>query len=116
MALRWDSLLVRALARELNERLAGARLRALRLDGATRDLVLLFRETTLVWRLHPTRGAPALYPEATPQPGDLPLPSKVRAVRAPTDERVLVFELLPVRGRRHRDVVVELVDIGTASH
>src|SRR3972149_6449971 len=49
MPLRWDPLLVRALARELDHRLAGARLRAIRLDGIARRVTLLLREATLDW-------------------------------------------------------------------
>jgi hypothetical protein len=100
---------VRALAGELHDRLAGSRLRAIRLDGATRDLVLLFREATLAWSLHPSRGAPLLLPAAEPSASDLALPSRVRLVRAPPDERLLVFELLPSRGGGSRDLVVELL-------
>ena len=53
MTIRWDALLVRELARELDQRLAGSRLRAIRLDGSTREATLLFREATLRWPLHP---------------------------------------------------------------
>lgn len=109
MSLRWDPLLVRELARELDRRLAGARLRALRLDGNRRALVLLFREITLAWPLHPERGAPVLLPPGEPGPDDLVLPSKVRCVRSSADERILVVELLPQRGRGPRDLVVELL-------
>ena len=109
MSLRWDPLLVRELARELDDRLAGARLRALRLDGNGRDLVLLFRDATLAWPLHPERGAPVFLPASEPGPDDLPLASKVRCVRAPLDERILILELLPQRGRGPRDLIVELL-------
>ena len=110
MPIRWDALLVRHLARELDSRLRGARLRAVRLDGERRDLVLLFRETTLVWRLHPSRGYPLLFPPQDPAEGDLSLSAKVRLVEAPPDERFLRVELLPVRGRRRAvDLVVELL-------
>ena len=109
MSLRWDPLLVRELARELDHHLAGARLRALRLDGDARDMVLLFRDVTLAWPLHPRRGAPVLLPAADPGPGDLHLASKVRRVRAPADERILIVELLPQKGRGPRDLVVELL-------
>jgi predicted ribosome quality control (RQC) complex YloA/Tae2 family protein len=109
MTLRWDPLLVRALARELDARLAGARLRAIRLDGEARRMTLFLREATLDWSLHPSRGAPLLLPPAEPGPGDLPLPARVRAVRADDDERILVLELLPGRARGARDVVVELL-------
>ncbi len=110
MPMRWDSLLVRHVASELDAQLRGARLRAVRLDGERHDLVLLFRETTLVWRLHPSRGYPILFPPQDPADGDFPTASKVRRVQAPADERLLVFELLPVRGRRRSvDIVVELL-------
>ena len=53
MSMRWDALLVRHTAHELDERLARARLTAIRLDGVRRDVVLFFRDSTLLWRLHP---------------------------------------------------------------
>ncbi|MDH5760008.1 MAG: NFACT family protein, partial [Gemmatimonadota bacterium] len=110
MSIRWDPILVTALARELNEILAGARLRAIRLDGRRRDVVLFFREHTLVWRLHPTRGVPLLYPPREPSPDDLKLPAKLRGVSTAPDERIVRFRLLPVRGvRRASDLVVELL-------
>ncbi|MDP2955992.1 MAG: NFACT RNA binding domain-containing protein [Longimicrobiales bacterium] len=109
MTLRWDPLLVRELARELDAGLAGAHLRAIRLDGEARRMTLLFREGTLDWSLHPSRGAPLLLPPTEPGPSDLPLPARVRGVRAGEDERILVLELLPGRGRGARDVVVELL-------
>jgi hypothetical protein len=79
------------------------------MDGAARELVLFFRERTLVWGLHPSRGAPLLLDAAEGGPSDLRVPGRVRSVRAPADERVLVLELLPGRGRGARDVVVELL-------
>ncbi|MEJ2205630.1 MAG: NFACT RNA binding domain-containing protein [Gemmatimonadota bacterium] len=109
MGLRWDSLLVRELARELEERFAGARLRGIRLDGRSRTAALLFRDATLLWRLHPTDGAPTLHPPAEPDRSDLALPSKVRRVHAPPDERLLVCELIPNRGRHLRKLFVELL-------
>jgi predicted ribosome quality control (RQC) complex YloA/Tae2 family protein len=109
MTIRWDALLVRELARELDTRLAGNRLRAIRLDGSKRTLVLLFRELTLVWHLHPSRGALFLHPATDPVPSDLRLPSRVGRVHSPTDERILTLELFPTRGRKRRDLVVELL-------
>jgi len=94
----------------LDERLSGSRLRALRLDGERRDLVLLFRECTLLWRLHPRRGHPRFFPPREPSGEDLPLAAKVRRVSAPDDERIVRMELLPVRGRRGAsDLCVELL-------
>jgi hypothetical protein len=109
MPLRWDPLLVRELARELDRSLAGSRLRALRLDGVSRRMTLLTREATLDWSLHPRRGAPILLPATGPAEGDLPLPGRLRRIRGEDDERVLVFEILPDRGRPPRDLVVELL-------
>ncbi len=110
MPIRWDALLVRHLARELDERLRGARLRAVRLDGDRRDLVLFFREATLVWRLHPTQGHPLFFPPQEPADADLRLNAKVRRIEAPPDERLIRVELMPVRGRRQAvDLVVELL-------
>ncbi len=110
MGLRWDALLVREVARELDARLSRARLRAIRFDGHSRDAVLFFRELTLVWRLHPQRGAPTLHPPQEPGRNAFSLASRVRRVYAPPDERLLVIELLPLRGlRKATDVVVELL-------
>jgi len=101
---------VREVARELDARLSRARLRAIRFDGHSRDAVLFFRELTLVWRLHPQRGAPTLHAPLEPGRDAFPIASRVRRVYAPTDERLVVIELLPVRGlRKATDVVVELL-------
>jgi predicted ribosome quality control (RQC) complex YloA/Tae2 family protein len=110
MSMRWDALLVRHTARELDERLARARLSAIRLDGVQRDVVLFFRDSTLLWRLHPTRGYLQTFPASEPGPGAIKMPTRVRRVYAPSDERLLVFELMPVRGRqRFRDLMIELL-------
>ena len=109
MPLRWDPLLVRHLARELDGRLAGGRVRALRLDGASRQMALLLREGTLAWSLHPDGGAPLLLPPVEPADGDHPFPGRIREARAPDDERTLTFQILPTRGRGARDLVVELL-------
>jgi predicted ribosome quality control (RQC) complex YloA/Tae2 family protein len=110
MSMRWDALLVRHTAAELDQQLARARLMAIRLDGVQRDVVLFFRESTLLWRLHPTRGYLQAFAASEPGPGAIKLPTRVRRVYAPPDERLLVFELMPVRGRRKsRDLMIELL-------
>jgi predicted ribosome quality control (RQC) complex YloA/Tae2 family protein len=110
MSIRWDPLLTRALARELDRELDGARLRALRLDARTRDAVLLFRDRTLVWRLHPERGYPEVRGPIEPEPTDLRLRARVRRVYAPPDERVLHFELVGERpGSGGSELVLELL-------
>ncbi|HSW31098.1 MAG TPA: NFACT RNA binding domain-containing protein [Longimicrobiales bacterium] len=109
MPLRWDPLLVRHLAMELDHALAGAHLRALRLDGTSRRLALLLREATLEWDLHPSRGVPRLLPPMEPGPVDLPFQGRVRRVRSEADERLVLIEILATRGRPPRDLVVELL-------
>ena len=110
MPIRWDSVLVRHIAQELSDALVGARLRAIRLDGASRDLVLLFRAQTLLWRLHPDRGYLRLSEPLEPDEFDPRLRARVRRVVAPADERMVRFELLAERGSRgHLDLVVELM-------
>ncbi len=110
MSVRWDPILARHVAAELDELLSGSRLRALRLDGRHRDLVLLFRERTLLWRLHPSRGHLLLFPAREPSGDDIPFSATVRRVEAPDDERIVRMELLPVRGRRTAaDLRIELL-------
>ncbi len=109
MPLRWDPLLVRHLALELDHALAGAHLRALRLDGGSRRLALLLREATLEWDLHPSRGLPRLLPPVEPGAAEIPFPGRVRRVRSEADERLVLIEILATRGRPPRDLVVELL-------
>ena len=104
--MRWDPLLVAALARELGERLHRARLRALLLDPEGRRVVLHFRDATLVFELHPRAGWVSLLPPQEPVSGARPLASRVVSVQALPDESALVMGLQRVRGR---DEGVELV-------
>jgi len=110
MSIRWDSLLSRHLAGELNEALEGARVRALRLDARSRDLVIFFRDRTLLWRLHPDRGFPLFREAVEPDALDPRLKARVRRVYSPPDERVIVMELI---GERHGsgpfELIVELI-------
>ena len=98
------------LVRELRERLTGAHLRAVHLDGDSRDLVLHFRQETVVLRLHPEHGTVAALPPSEPLSGARPFASRVRDVRAPSDERWFAVELVRRRGKgANLDLVVELV-------
>ncbi|MEQ1856532.1 MAG: NFACT RNA binding domain-containing protein [Longimicrobiales bacterium] len=99
MSIRWDPVLVRHLARELNGVLAGARVRALRLDGETRDLALLLEDRTLTWALHPTQGWPRLVAPTDPVESDFKLKTRVVGVESPDDERIVRFVLSPAQGR-----------------
>ncbi len=109
MPLRWDPLLVRHLAMELDRALAGAHVRALHLDGPSRRLILLLREVTLDWDLHPSRGVPLLLPPLEPGTGDLPLRGRILRVSSEADERLVRFELSATRAHPPRDLVVELL-------
>lgn len=110
MSIRWDSLLVRHLVQELDTRLESARLRAVRLDGRARDLVLLFRERSLVWRLHPERSTLLVRPAVSPAAGDHRLKARLRRVDSPPDERIVRFELVGERaGAGGFEIIVELI-------
>ena len=110
MAIRWDPVLVRDLARELNLKLAGARLRAMRLDARTRDVVLFFHKRTLLWRLHPERSGIWLRDAVEPQPEDLRFQARIRSIRAISDERILIMELQSLRsGSGPWTLVIELI-------
>ncbi len=110
--LRYDSLLIRYLAEELDERLRGRRLQGLALDPERRAAVLELEDYALSWRLHPdagwvTPGRAELSPEVVP----LARRTRVAAVTAPLDERVLVFELAAAARQAGRPtrIVVELL-------
>lgn len=97
--IRYDSLLVRYLAAELDERLRGRVFRALQLDSASRAAALVFRRAVLYWDLDPAGGV-VRWAEGERAPaaaGALVLePAKgttVARVTAPPDERLLRIEL-----------------------
>jgi len=102
--LRYDALLARDLAAELDNRLRNAAVGAVALDRDGGRLVLLARGTTLVWELAPGTGwAIATAPDAAGAerirarelPGRIPLASDatMASVTAPHDERRVEFEL-----------------------
>jgi hypothetical protein len=104
--MRWDPLLARAVARELDAALAGRRVRALLLDGERRRVLLYLRDGTLACELHPTAGWISMLGPVDPEPGARPLPARVVGVSALPDESALVLGLQRVRGREEG---VELV-------
>lgn len=99
-AIRFDALLLTALARELQETLRGARVRRAWLDRGARLLALELGEKraprTLTWKLHPTAGQLVIR-EGTASDAGARLQvrpgSPVREVHAIPDERVLRFEI-----------------------
>jgi hypothetical protein len=103
-ALRYDALLARDLAAELDARLRGAAVGAVALDREGGRLMLLARGTTLVWALAPGTGwAIATAPDAAGAerirarelPGRVSLAegAVMGPVAAPHDERRVVFTL-----------------------
>ncbi len=106
----WDALLVAALARELEIRLRGARLRAHSFRWEEREVVLWFRSGALRWSLHPRNGWLTFTPDME-VPGDArPLSASVVGVTAPPDERRLEIHLRKDRGKvRVYALAVELM-------
>lgn len=111
-AIRYDALLVRALAAELDESLAGSRVEGVRLDPDGLVAGVELEARTLVLELHPERGWIRL--AAAPPVGEevrLPRRAELVRVEAPPDERLLVLRLTGAgahEGRTHR-VLVELM-------
>lgn len=110
--IRYDSLLVRDLAAELHERLAGRRASLLRLDPDRRAASLETDRGGLVLALHPLRGwiveAP---PASAPELYRLHRNARVGRVHAPDDERILRIDLAGGSSatRPIRALVVELM-------
>jgi predicted ribosome quality control (RQC) complex YloA/Tae2 family protein len=119
-AIRYDSLLVRELACELDGALAGARLHDVLLDRERLRCTLVTGTArradaappSLLWQLHPMSG------HLTPAPADaggarVPLRprSPITAVTAPPDDRIIVLELAPgdAAAGLARRIIIELV-------
>lgn len=111
--MRYDSLLVRELARELDDALRGRSAVALRLDPDARRASLELADGALLLDLHPTRGWILLErsPPGAPEVRRLHRSSRVRRVSAPPDERALRIELdgATSEARPIRALVVELM-------
>ncbi len=110
MPMIWDAPLTTAVARDLDSRLAGGRLRAHVFDWERRELSLFFRTLTLRWSLKPDAGWVRLFPAAEPPGTSRPLAAEVLEVESQPDERVLRFKLRRVRGRvRAVQIILELM-------
>ena len=111
--IRYDSILVRELARELDDALRGRAASTLRLDPDARRASLELADGALLLDLHPTRGWILLEstPPAAPDVRRLHRSSRVRGVSAPPDERLLRIELDGSTSdtRPIRSLVVELL-------
>lgn len=107
--IRYDPVLVRALARELDARLRGRSARPSLLFAPDLSATLVLdRGEALRWDLHPTRGWTRLVP--APDGADEEPDGRVLGVSAPPDERVLFIDLTDLSsfGSARRRVVVEL--------
>lgn len=110
MSVLWDAPLASSVARELEARLDGARVRAVLMDRDARNLVLYFRSCTLVFRLHPLRGDVALLEPREPPPEARKLKAGFREIHSPPDERLLMLQLQPYGGSPDPEgLVVELM-------
>jgi hypothetical protein len=108
--IRYDPILVRALANELDERLRGRSARASLLYAPDLSATLVLNAgEALRFDLHPSRGWTRLVP-APPDVDEAELDARVTGVSAPPDERVLLLDLLDLGsfGSSRRRVVVEL--------
>ncbi len=105
----WDSCLTRAVADELRGRLRGARARAVSFRREEREVVVYFRDATLVADLSANRGVVVVEPAMEPERDAEPLPAVLAEVEALWDERVLVMRFRRVRGRKpNPSLILEL--------
>ena len=102
----WDPCLASAVAAELSGRLCGARARALSFRREEQEVVVYFRDATLVADLAPKRGVVVLDPPAEPEGDAEPLPAVLTGVEAVWDERVLVLRFRRVRGRKPNPALI----------
>ncbi len=108
MPVQWDSVLTRAVAQELDQRLSGARCRALHLHGPSRTAWVFLDDFLLEIGLDRAAGSVALLDSRPPHEGATSLNAKVLDVSAPPDERRMVVSFLRRRGSARRvDLVVE---------
>ncbi|HEX2168318.1 MAG TPA: NFACT family protein [Longimicrobiales bacterium] len=119
-AIRYDALLVRDLARELDRTLRRVRLDAVVLDRDTLRLTLHVRPRrrsgatpdSLLWQLHPESGHLArVAPERVKGGVQLGAVTTITGVHAPPDERILIIDLdaHDAPDGAARRIVIELV-------
>ncbi len=110
MTMRWDPIVTAAVAAELNDALAGARLKGVFLDHGAATLHAYFREMTVLVDLGPSGLGVELLGKSEPPEGSRTFPCTLSAVDHIPDERVLVFVLPRIRGRGGAvRIVVEFV-------
>ena len=113
-AIRYDSLLVRDLARELNGVLSGEPLYAVRFDRDARLLELELADANCRWALHPTRGE-LLRSRRERVDGNVVLPRRARVEQVDSlhDERILAIRIggedESAHGGTTESIVIELL-------
>jgi predicted ribosome quality control (RQC) complex YloA/Tae2 family protein len=110
--MRYDSLLVRHLAAELNQRCAGRPVHGIELAPETQRLIIDVDDVRLQWNLHPASGYLGVTPALLPleHPIQLPRRSRWKRSHAMFDERVLIVELSgEARPHSTMKVIVELL-------
>jgi predicted ribosome quality control (RQC) complex YloA/Tae2 family protein len=92
--MRYDALLVRHLAAELNAEFSGQTVHGIELMLETQRVALDVGETRLLWQLHPASGHVGRVAAVLPLEKPIQLPRKARWKRAHAlfDERVLIIE------------------------
>jgi predicted ribosome quality control (RQC) complex YloA/Tae2 family protein len=98
MTMRWDPILTAAVAAELNEALAGARLTGIFLDHGATTLHVYFRDRTVLVDLTPKSLGLEVLEKSAPPEGSRTFPCILGSVQSIPDERVLVFVLTRIRG------------------
>lgn len=95
--IRYDSLLVRELVRELRDRLAGRRASALRFDREHHAVALRAGRVTLAWELAPDGGGVRWIEASDRWSGNVALPRQaiISDVAAPADDRVIRIAFEP---------------------
>lgn len=102
----WDPCLTSAVAAELGERLRGARARAMAFRREEAQVMVYFRDATLVADLSPGRLVVVVEPAAEPESDAEPLPAVLAGVEVVWDERVLTLRFRRVRGRKPNPALI----------
>src|SRR5688500_9224910 len=93
--IRYDALLIRELATELNALFGGKPVHGVELLPESQRLTIDVGETRLLWNLHPTSGYLVRTPAVLPleKPIQLPKQARWKNSRALFDERIMIIEI-----------------------
>jgi predicted ribosome quality control (RQC) complex YloA/Tae2 family protein len=110
--MRYDALLTRHLAAELNQLFSGTVVHGVELQPESQRVLIDVHETRLQWQLHPSSGYLGRIVSVLPLERPIQLPRKARWKRthALFDERILVIELSGAsRPHATMQIVIELL-------